>query len=260
MVVLAAIAVLVSLFGAGSYALAARSAESLASRAVDNAGTLLAVEAALGLDVERVLQESPLGGGVIGGALAIVYALAYWPFVIGALALTVWRDRPSFRLLRNALLISGAIGLAVISVFPVAPPRLLDGYDDGLLGAGPLRSLAHPDGWFNPHAALPSFHVGWMVLAAVGLRRCGLPASWRWTPPALMTVAVVVTGNHYVLDVVAGVALAATAWALAGPMQRAIDDRRPRNRRRAPPDGSHRPGGWPAGTRISAPSPDPARR
>ena len=211
-----------------------------AIRAADNARAVLAVEQALGLDVERAAQSSPLGRGVVGSALAVVYAVVYWPFVVAALALTAWRDRPSFRLTRNAIAISGALGLVVIAAFPVAPPRLLDGYDDHVERLVVLQSIAHPDGLFNPYAAMPSFHVGWMVVAALGLRGMVGPV-WRWTPPAVMAVAVVTTGNHFVLDVIAGVVLAAGAWALASPMQRALDQAVLERRQRRSDGGRRRP-------------------
>lgn len=207
------------------YALLTALPADTAARAAANARAVLAVEAALDLDVERAIQSSPFGQGFVGAALAVFYAAAYWPFVVVGIAVTAWRDRPAFRLTRNALLVSGAIGLIVIAAFPVAPPRLLDGYDDHVGRLSVLGSVAHPDGLFNPYAAMPSFHVAWMIVAARGLRnQIGRP--WRWTPPALMALAVVTTGNHYVLDVVAGIALASLAWVLAAPMQRAFEQAR----------------------------------
>jgi membrane-associated phospholipid phosphatase len=211
------------------YALLTSVPTDTAARAAANARTVLAAEAAIELDVERAIQSSPLGQGFVGAALAVFYAAAYWPFVVAAVAVTAWRDRPAFRLTRNALLVSGAIGLIVIAAFPVAPPRLLEGYDDHVGRLSVLGSVAHPDGLFNPYAAMPSFHVAWTVIAALGLRH-QIGRRWRWTPPALMALAVVTTGNHYVLDVVAGVVLASLAWVLAPPMQRAFEQARASSR------------------------------
>jgi len=47
----------------------------------------------------------------------------------------------------------------------------------------------------NPNAAMPSFHVCWMLIAAAGLRRMVLGAV-RWAPPVVMVLAVFTTGNH----------------------------------------------------------------
>jgi hypothetical protein len=80
--------------------------------------------------------------GLLGEAFATIYALLYWPFVVGTLVVTAWLDRAMFRLARNAMLISGAVGLAVMATYPVAPPRLLNGYTDPLRRTVVLRSIA----------------------------------------------------------------------------------------------------------------------
>jgi hypothetical protein len=199
-------------------------------RAYANAGRLLDVERRIGLAWEAAAQRSVLGTGVVGAALTAFYALAYWPFVVVGAVTTLVRDRVAFRLLRNALLISGAVGLVMILLAPVAPPRLVGGFDDQVadLGLGPL---AHPSSLFNPYAAVPSFHVGWTTLVAAGVastldRRAGRVVVGA--VPAVMSVAVVTTGNHYVLDVVAGLALAVVSRALAPVMERGLDRHRAR--------------------------------
>lgn len=220
--------------GGATYVVIAALGDEQPARVFVNARAILALEERLGLAVERAAQRSILGEGPGGMALSAIYAVMYWPFVIGSLLVTARRDRSGFRLMRNAFLISGAVGLVVIALFPVAPPRMLEGYEDRLAELPLLRSIAHPDGLFHPYAAMPSFHVGWTVVAALGLRGLVEPLPPRWTPPGLMAVAVVATGNHYVLDVVAGAALALVAWRLAAPMQRALDRTIGESNRRVP--------------------------
>jgi hypothetical protein len=67
-----------------------------------------------------------------------------------------------------ALFISGALGLVVLAAFPVAPPRFLAGFTDTVRLAR-QDHLAHPSAITNQHAAMPSFHVGWTVLAGAWL-------------------------------------------------------------------------------------------
>src|SRR4051794_10435478 len=98
-----------------------------ADDAVAHASQVLALERRLGLDIERGVRGSFVGTGMLGEAFSVIYALLYWPFVVGTLVVTAWLDRARFRLARNAMMISGAVGLAVMATFPVAPPRLLDG-------------------------------------------------------------------------------------------------------------------------------------
>ena len=66
---------------------------------------------------------------------------------------------------------------------------------------------------------MPSMHVGWSAWCActvwAALRPTRPCLAWTaWLFPALMTLVVIGTGNHYVLDVV-GIALLVTACVLA---------------------------------------------
>lgn len=204
--------------------------DAVEQRALTNAIRLLEIESRLGLDVEAAVQGSWLGSGAVGAALTVAYVVLYWPFLALGVVATLWRRRRSFRLLRNALALSGAVGVLVIAAVPVAPPRLLAGFEDHA-AAAPLAALAHPSGWFNPYAAMPSFHVCWTLLAGLALRHAGAGPS-AWLPPTVMVLAVVTTGNHFVLDVVAGAGLAVLAWAAARPMQQALDAAAERDARR----------------------------
>ena len=70
----------------------------------------------------------------------------------------------------------------------------------------------------NPYAALPSFHVGWFTLATTMLasskrHRLGLPVAL--TATAAMSAAVLVTANHYIIDVAAGIVFSFAGAAVA---------------------------------------------
>jgi membrane-associated phospholipid phosphatase len=152
------------------------------------------------------------------------------------LAMTVlawcWFAAPAvYRVARNTLVLTNVAGLIVFAVCPVAPPRLLPGggFSDSIavtLGSG---QAAHPPP--DEYAAMPSLHLAWAtwvvltvwaVTASTGRRRgVRAPAALH---PVLTAVAVVATANHYVLDVVAGVALAVLARALAEVITPRSDD------------------------------------
>jgi hypothetical protein len=115
------------------------------------------------------------------------------------------------------MLASGALGMVVYAAVPVAPPRLVGGYVD-TVSAGSLDGVAHPAGIANEIAAVPSFHVAWLVLVAVVMARQSGSPTWRafcWAYPVVMALSVVATGNHWVLDVPAGLAVAAVGAAVA---------------------------------------------
>ncbi len=71
--------------------------------------------------------------------------------------------------------------------------------------------VLQPPAFVNQYAAMPSLHAGWDLLVGHGhlhaRRRRSCLKAFGVAMPILMTVAVVATANHYVLDVVAGVVL-----------------------------------------------------
>jgi membrane-associated phospholipid phosphatase len=125
---------------------------------------------------------------------------------------------------RNALLISGAIGLVIFATFPVAPPRLTDlaVVDTVTLHSNAYRVL-QPPAFVNQYAAMPSLHFGWDLLIGLALIRTATSRPMRllgWIMPVLMAVAVILTANHYILDVFAGGAVALTGLLFAWCLQR----------------------------------------
>jgi membrane-associated phospholipid phosphatase len=110
------------------------------------------------------------------------------------------------------------IGLCVYISFPVAPPRYLPGFVDTLKVSGLDLDGSATGPFYNPYAAMPSLHVGWALLAGIAL-------AWRahawWLKvvgaalPLAMTCVVLMTANHYLLDVVAGILVALVSLGLA---------------------------------------------
>jgi membrane-associated phospholipid phosphatase len=121
--------------------------------------------------------------------------------------------------LRNAMLVSGALGMVVFVSYPVAPPRLAGlGLVDTVSDQSRAYRVLQPPAFVNQYAAMPSLHSGWDLLVgmaifaaagSVALKVVGLAM------PVLMAFAVVATANHYVLDVIAGVTLALVGQAVA---------------------------------------------
>jgi membrane-associated phospholipid phosphatase len=80
----------------------------------------------------------------------------------------------------------------------------------------------------NQLAAMPSLHFGTSVMAAHVLSDVGrVPGAVGWTYAALLGFALVYLGEHYVVDLAAGAALAETVRALepvGAPLARAVSD------------------------------------
>ncbi len=186
--------------------------------AVDNGMALLRLEHRLGLDREAWAQDLILGRPVLVDLANWIYIWGHWPVIAATLLWLHHAHRRHYLLLRNAMFLSGAVGLVIFATFAVAPPRLLDvGLTDTVAVHSTSYRVLQPPALVNKYAAMPSLHVGWNLLVGVTLFR----VARRWplrvfavASPVLMAVAVVVTANHFVLDGVAGAALSlAGLWA-----------------------------------------------
>lgn len=180
--------------------------------AVANARDVLALEGALALDQEHGIQSATFSSAPwLGDAATHVYVWGYLPVLVAA---TVWlyvRHRDSYRTLRTALVVSGSLGLLVYALYPVAPPWISDDRFTDTVTEASLDGFARPAGVMNELGAIPSFHCGWLTIAAVvvfGATRSRLVRVLCVVYPTLMFFSVVVTGNHWIIDIPAGVALA----------------------------------------------------
>jgi hypothetical protein len=205
--------------------------------ALDRGRWLLDLEAWARIDVERPLNSAVHAVPVLAVLADYVYASLHYlvtPIVLVWLAV---RHRDGYRRGRNALLIATALGLVGFWLFPTAPPRLLDAgafldtmavfSDWGWWGeaASAPRGM---EGLSNQYAALPSLHVGWALWCGWQMVVHGkhlITRSFGVIYPALTTLVVVATGNHYLLDAIAGFAVVLLAMVAVGATSRLIPHR-----------------------------------
>jgi membrane-associated phospholipid phosphatase len=80
----------------------------------------------------------------------------------------------------------------------------------------------------NPLAAMPSLHFGTSVMAAHVLDEVGpVPGALGWAYASTLGFALVYLGEHYVVDLLAGLALAETvrlSVPIAAPIARMIEE------------------------------------
>lgn len=176
---------------------------------------LLGIERAMRVDLERVSNVWVTSHRVLSLVASDIYQFAHVTVTLAVLAWCWWRRPDLYRSARNALVGVNLVGLTVFLLLPVAPPRLLPGggYVDAVAQAGYGTTHGGPVP-ADQYGALPSLHLGWAVWATVILIRLLPTTAWRslcWAYPVLITTIVVVTGNHYLLDALAGVAVALTS-------------------------------------------------
>ncbi len=191
--------------------------------AVTNAHSLLRLEEALHLDWEHAAQDAVEATAWLGTVASWFYVWGYLPVVAGALVVLFVRRPRGYAFLRNALLAGGIAGLPTYVLYPLAPPRLTDlGYTD-TVQATLVQDAARPAGIANEIAAMPSFHVGYLVIVSVVLWRVCRSRwlrAWCVAHPLVMCWVVLTTGNHWVLDLPAGLAVAFVGLAVARWVER----------------------------------------
>jgi diacylglycerol O-acyltransferase len=188
---------------------------------------VLRLERTLHLDPELTLNRWLTAHHTLGLLVSDYYDNAHFIVTLGLLG-WLWCKRPDiYRPLRNALVAINMLGLLVFWLYPVAPPRMLlgVGFSDvvaathafGSWHTGALASAA------NQLAAMPSLHMAWAAWCSLVLWRISARLWVRALAvlyPCLTALAVLSTGNHFLADVLAGVATAALAVLLIAALER----------------------------------------
>jgi hypothetical protein len=201
-----------------------------------HAEDIVHVERWLHLDVEAAANTFVSGSAWLAAPVAYWYAALHYLVTPAVLVWLFLRHRDHYNQARTGLVLTSAIGLAGFLTYPTAPPRLVAGYVDTLARYADI-------GWWSAHAsaprgfgqftnelaAMPSLHCGWALWVAWAVVTAGAARPLKVLAIAYAAgtaTVVVVTGNHWVLDVVVGWAVAAAGIALAGtPFGRLVDDR-----------------------------------
>jgi membrane-associated phospholipid phosphatase len=187
---------------------------------------IVAVEQAAGVFVERGVQHSVDALPAVPALLGIAYMTLH----LGATtAMLVWahrKHREHFPLIRTTIVIATAISLVIYVVFPAAPPRLAGlGFADTVTDhAGINLSSESLGSLYNPFAAVPSLHFGYALIVGVAVYALARRRWVQWLGlayPPFMLFTIVATGNHFILDAVAGGIVVIVAFvaarALAAP-------------------------------------------
>ena len=145
-------------------------------------------------------------------AFDFYYDILHFPVLILCLIWVYWRHRDQYPRIRTILVIFTAASL-LVQLIPVAPPRMLPEthmVDTAYHYGQSVYTFANGALAADQYSAMPSVHVGWALVVAIAVitvsRRRGAPdqrSKWRWLAvayPALTTLVVVVTANHFWMD------------------------------------------------------------
>jgi hypothetical protein len=200
----------------GGYLAVAAGTPQRLGRAHTDARQVMALERWLGLPSERPANRWTASHRLVTTIANYDYALGYLASTLGTLAWLRQTRHPDY--VRHVLSLLGinAAAVGVFAAYPVTPPRLLsdagfvdtvaDGRTVGSWGSAMISATA------NEHAAMPSLHVAWTTWVAATLMAQDVPPWLRRLAVlhvATTTAVIVMTGNHWLLDAVAGVAVAA---------------------------------------------------
>ncbi|MGH2851114.1 MAG: phosphatase PAP2 family protein, partial [Solirubrobacteraceae bacterium] len=141
-----------------------------------------------------------------------------------------WRRSDHYRQQRLQLVFINLIAFAVFWRYPLAPPRMLTGFGFKDIVASThaviswhSAALVHDA---DQYAAMPSLHIAWACWSAISLWQLTRRRWLRALGPVHVAVTaffVIATGNHYLLDVLAGGATAGAGVALVAGRARALE-------------------------------------
>ncbi len=189
-----------------------------------HAADVVALQSALGLDIDRSWQQAALGWPVLVRAANWFYIVGWAPVLLAVAVFAFLRAPVVLERWRAGLTLSATATAIIQIAYPLTPPRLYDSYGmiDTLMRFGPTYygTVGDESGAIDVYGAMPSMHVGWALLAGLLLRAVLPGRPWVTALSALyvaaMTWTVVVTGNHYLLDPIAGVTIVIVCIGLGG--------------------------------------------
>jgi membrane-associated phospholipid phosphatase len=150
-----------------------------------------------------------------------LYLNAQFSIALGFLVWLYLFRNDSYYFVRNMFVVSMGLALIGYAMYPTAPPRMFPehGFVDTIVDYSNVNhdsTLAKI--FINPYAAIPSMHCAFALMigvtGAIVCRKRIAKAFWAsW--PLLIAWVVIVTGNHYWVDVALGWAVAVTSAVVA---------------------------------------------
>ena len=189
----------------------------LDAKGLQNAGRVISAEKWLGIFWEPGWQSWVLDN--LEGLILFfnwTYIFTYWPIII-VVGLTLYiMNRSRYYYYRTIFAINLVFALLIFMLFPVTSPfNFIDYFVNTIQSLGPsYYGSSEMGSYYNTNAAMPSLHFSWTVILGVLFVRTfkGWFKLLGVAYPVMTFFAIIITGNHFILDAVVGGALAAAAF------------------------------------------------
>jgi PAP2 superfamily len=192
-----------------------------------HAQDVLSLERFAHIEWEESLQQAFLKIPDLVRAMNVFYFVGHFVLTSVFFFWLYHANRDGFRRFRNGFLCATFIALVIHWKFPTAPPRLAGtGIEDT------LRQLSNIDigsptssSFSDPVAAVPSLHAGWAGGVGIGLILYARPLFWKVIGvlyPLAVILTIIVTGNHFIFDAIAGVVVMALGFWLSETLSRRV--------------------------------------
>ncbi|OXY94402.1 hypothetical protein BEK98_20770 [Streptomyces diastatochromogenes] len=195
-----------------TYSLIRNAVPEQKAEALRNADWVWRVEHQLGIALEGSVNHAVNAVAWLIIGMNYYYATLHFVVTLGVLVWLYHWHPGRYAATRLVLFATTGVALVGYYLFPLAPPRLMNGgrfvdtvavhHTWGSMASGDLKHMS------NQYAAMPSMHIGWSLW-------CGLTvfalASVPWVRvlgllyPATTLLVIVATANHFWLDAVGGV-------------------------------------------------------
>jgi hypothetical protein len=198
------------------YRLVRGAVDGQVTAAFQNARQIVDVERALGLFFEPGLQGWALKNQWLVDAANWSYINSHFLITTTFLIWLYLARNETFYYVRNMFMVAMGLALLLYVAYPTAPPRFLPewGFADTVTDAVGYANANNANLLYNPYAAVPSMHVAFALMVGIPafkiVRSQALKVLWA-AYPVFVTFVVLVTANHWWIDAVLGVVVAATS-------------------------------------------------
>jgi len=182
---------------------------------------IISLERSLHIFVEPNIQAWAAGSHLLLVVATYVYLNAQTTLLVGALLYLYIVHNRNYYFVRNMLLVAMVIALLCYTFYPAAPPRFFPEWgfiDTTPYFTGVKATSAAASLFVNQYAAVPSIHIAFASILSWSLFRHvrARPARLFWAIwPLIIAFVTIVTGNHFIFDLVLGLATAGVSAIVA---------------------------------------------